>query len=64
MPGLVKIGTIVLKKMKIWKVYRLTDNHTTGDQKSSLGMSIQVRLKCDVDMARSLHGCSIEYKID
>ena len=50
-PGLVKIGPVVLEKIKMWKVYRQTDRRTdrqkdgrrtSGDQKSLLEFSAQV----------------------
>ena len=44
-PSLVEIGPVVLeKKMTMWKVYRQTYiRRMTGDQKSSLELSAQVR---------------------
>ena len=48
-PSLVEIGTVVLeKKLKMWKIYRWMDRRmdrqrTTGDQKSSLELSAQLR---------------------
>ena len=41
--SLVENGLVVLKKMKMWKVYRQTDGHQTiGDLKSSLEFSAQM----------------------
>ena len=41
-PSLVEIGPVVLEKKMKMKVYRRTDRRTTGDQKSSLELPVQV----------------------
>ena len=37
-----EIDPVVQEKKKMWKVYRLTDRKTTGDQKSSFKLLAQV----------------------